>query len=176
MEEIWRDIDDYVGYYKVSNTGKIKSVDRVNDEGRHIYERILSLSNCHGYVSVVLCKNSITKTFMVHRLVAKAFIPNPNNYPCVNHKDENKKNNYVENLEWCTQKQNANYGTRNARAGLGHGKRTIQYDLDGNEIRRWDSTAEACRYYGVTRSVISSACTGLIHTVCGFKWRYENEI
>ena len=177
MEEVWKDIEGYEGLYRISNKGRVKSLARPNNSGRNTRtDFIMSLGNTHGYVSVVLCKDSKTKSFLVHRLVAKAFIENPNNYPCINHKDENKTNNNADNLEWCTVKYNNNYGTAKARSGLKHGKRVVQYDLAGNEIRRWNTSAEACRFYGVTRCMVSSACLGITKTACGYKWRYENDI
>lgn len=175
MEEIWKDIEGFEGYYQVSNLGRVKSLKRVNDEGRHLPEMILKLGIHNGYRNVVLCRNSITKTFSVHRLVGKAFVPNPENKPCINHKDENRKNNHVDNLEWVTQKENANYGTRNKRSGDKHGKRVIQFDLNGKEIRRWISAAEAGRHYGKSRITIGDACRK--HgKCCGYLWRYESEV
>ena len=104
-KEIWKDIDGYEGLYQVSNLGRVKSL-------HHNKEKILKGSyNSKGYYFVKLCKNGISKSIFVHRLVAQEFIPNPDNLPIVNHKDENPRNNNVDNLEWCTQKYNANYGT-----------------------------------------------------------------
>ena len=102
--EIWKDIPDYEGLYQVSNFGRVKSL----YFGK---ERILKLSiNKYKYLTVILHKNKKQKSFTVHRLVCLAFTPNPNNLPCINHKDENKQNNCVDNLEWCTNKYNSNYG------------------------------------------------------------------
>lgn len=114
MLEIWRPIDGYTGLYEVSSLGKIRSLLRKKDNN---HGRLLSPSpNTDGYLTVVLTKDSQRKSFKVHRLVAQAFIPNPNSYPQVNHKDENKSNNQVTNLEWCTAKYNNNYGGRISRA------------------------------------------------------------
>ena len=105
--EEWKDIDGYNGDYQVSTTGRIKSYKNANKP------RILSLFyRRSGYLRVTLCKNGKLKTHDIHRLVAKAFLPNPLNLPEVNHKDEDSSNNRVENLEWCTSKYNANYGGR----------------------------------------------------------------
>ena len=101
MKEIWKDIEGYEGRYKVSNKGRVYD----NKLDKFIgYESL-------GYMCVALCKDKKQKKCRVHRLVAQAFIPNPDNLPVINHKDENKTNNCVENLEWCTVKYNTNYGT-----------------------------------------------------------------
>lgn len=116
MEEIWKDIEGYEGLYQVSNLGRIKSLERyVWNRFSYILvkERILKQSNDkYGYCIISLNKNNKGKVFKVHRLVAQAFIPNSLNAPQVNHKDEDKKNNYVDNLEWCDSKYNNTYGTR----------------------------------------------------------------
>ena len=119
MEEIWKDIEGYEGLYQVSNMGRVKSVERMKWSGKCYYkapERILKpRKNGGGYLVVMLSKNGKVKTCRVHRLVATAFIPNPNNLPQINHIDENKGNNHMENLEWCDSKYNNNYGTHNKR-------------------------------------------------------------
>lgn len=119
MIELWKDIKNYEGLYQVSNLGNVKSVDRYvyagdnsNHKYQHIKERNLKLSGGNKYIQVRLCKNGKIKAFLVHRLVAEAFIPNPDNLPCINHKDENPKNNQAENLEWCTYKYNNEYNGR----------------------------------------------------------------
>ena len=105
MDEIWKDKKNYEGHYQVSNFGRVKSI-------KFGKEKILKQSIRHGYYCVVLSKNGILKNYFVHRLVAEAFIDNPDNLPQVNHKDECKTNNIVSNLEWCDRKYNINYGTR----------------------------------------------------------------
>ena len=116
MEEIWKDIKGFEDKYQVSNLGRIKSLERKNSRGNQIREKILKLIyDKDGYLLVNLYKNSKKKTYKVHRLVALAHIPNPNNYPQVNHKDENPSNNHISNLEWCTNKYNCNYGTKKER-------------------------------------------------------------
>lgn len=112
--EIWKPIVEYEGLYEISNYGRVKSLKRVvylkNNRTRIQNERYLLLhKNSNGYLQARLCKNSVYKIFSVHRLVAQAFIPNKFNLPEVNHKDENKENNYFENLEWVTRKYNMNY-------------------------------------------------------------------
>lgn len=120
MEEIWRPVEGYEGYYEVSNLGRVRGVDRVilDSGGRHQFKKGSELKlrkDRQGYVIVSLSMNRHYITKCVHRLVSEAFIPNPNNLPQVNHKDEDKSNNVVTNLEWCTSKYNANYGGRNRK-------------------------------------------------------------
>ncbi len=113
MEEIWKDIKEYEGLYQVSNMGRVKSLKRKDASGHLLNERLLSIAVTHsGYKYVGFYKDNQGKKFKVHRLVAQAFIPNPSDYPQVNHIDEDKTNNCVNNLEWCSAKYNANYGTK----------------------------------------------------------------
>ena len=115
-EEIWKPIEGYEGLYEVSNTGRVRSIDRYDSRNHFRRGRILKLSyDTVGYLIVGLHSNGKKKTYLVHRLVAPAFIPNPDNLPQVNHRDEDKTNNRVENLEWCDSKYNLSYGTRNIR-------------------------------------------------------------
>lgn len=110
-KEIWKDIPGYEGLYKVSNLGNVKSLKRNGIKGIILKGE----KDEFDYKRVTLCKKNKTKKYKVHRLVAQAFIPNPNNLPQINHKDENSKNNNVENLEWCTAKYNSNYGNHNEK-------------------------------------------------------------
>ena len=113
MKEEWRDVKDYEGIYQVSNMGKVRSLDRLDARGYRRKGKIMKLTaNINGYQEIKLSNNNIEKSYKVHRLVAIAFILNPNNLPEVNHKDENKHNNKTENLEFCTRTYNVNYGTR----------------------------------------------------------------
>jgi hypothetical protein len=115
MKEIWKEIKDYEGLYQISNLGRVKSLEK-KVGFRKRKEKILKQHfDKDGYVKVYLCKNSKVKFLSVHRLIAQAFIPNPDELPQINHKDENKANNKIENLEWCTCKYNINYGTRTKR-------------------------------------------------------------
>lgn len=124
MEEIWKDITGYEGYYQVSNMGNVRSVDRVVFNSKNnAYHKIKGKNRAFsirkkGYLGVYLMKEGKGKSFLVHRLVAEAFIPNPLKLPQINHKDENKQNNCAENLEWCTNKYNANYGDRNRKHSI----------------------------------------------------------
>lgn len=107
MEEVWKDIEGYEELYQVSNLGNVKSLFFRRSKN----PKLLKPNMYCGYLYVNLCKEGKRLLSSIHRLVAKAFIPNPNNYPVINHKDENKQNNKVDNLEWCTIKYNNNYGT-----------------------------------------------------------------
>lgn len=120
--ELWLPIKNYEGLYEVSNKGNVRSVARYesfirlgNETRRLKAGRILTPINRDEYLGVCLSKGKSRKCYLIHRLVADAFIPNPNGYPQINHKDENKFNNIVENLEWCTAKYNDNYGSRNTK-------------------------------------------------------------
>ena len=118
MEE-WRDIKGYEGKYKISSYGKVKSL-------KHKDEKLLKPSyDKDGYKQVILCDNGKDKKWFIHRLVAIHFLPNPNNLPQVNHKDEDKANNVVENLEWCTCKYNINYGTAKNKKAKSQGRQVL---------------------------------------------------
>lgn len=130
-----------------------------------------------GYSVVHLTFDDDTKKVVqVHRLIAKAFIPNPNNLPQVNHKDENKQNNSIENLEWCTSKYNANFGTRNKRISLKtknnskQSKQVYQFSLDGKLITIWPSSKETGRC-GYNASNVRSVCCGKRKSYKGFLWK-----
>ena len=168
--EIWKDVIGYEGFYQVSNKGRVKSLPVKSRTKRFDGKVLRQFPNKYGYMMVSLSR----KSHHVHRIVAAAFIENPNNYPQINHKDENKANNNVSNLEWCTSAYNNNYGTRNERISKNEGRRIIQYDLQGNEIKRWDSIAQASRYYGVAITTICGCCAGRQRTSCGFIWRYAD--
>lgn len=106
MIEIWKPICGYEGIYDVSNYGNVRSVDRIDFAGRHLKGKLFSTKAKESYITCVLTKCGKHRTFRIHQLVAEAFIPNPEGKPCVNHKDGNKQNNHVENLEWCTHSEN----------------------------------------------------------------------
>ena len=168
MKEIWKDKKDYEGHYQVSNFGRVKSI-------KFGKERILKLTkDKDGYFFVNLYKNNKSKAFKVHRLVAEAFLPNTDNLPLINHKDEDKSNNIVSNLEWCDVKYNTNYGTRNKRIGKSNtnGKRSkpvLQYTLDGKFVREWESYRE-CKRNGFNH--VSECCRGKLKSCGGFIWKY----
>lgn len=168
MEEEWRDIKGYEGLYQVSNTGKLRSLN-YRKTGR---EKLLKpQTDKNGYLFVGIRKNGKRKFKKIHRLVAETFIPNPNNYPCVNHKSEIKTQNNVENLEWCDHKYNTNYGTRNIRSKISQSKTVVAYK-NGVEVLRFSSTAEAQRN-GYNSGNISCCCRGIYKQYKGYKWQYK---
>ena len=168
MDEIFLDMEGFEGLYQVSNKGNVKSLVNNNGVSR---EKILKPEIVNGYKRVTLYKNKTIKRFLVHRLVAQAFIENPNNYHCVNHKDENKQNNSVENLEWCTHKYNTNYGTRNEKIAESRSKKVYQYSKEGELIAVWKSTRE-CGRNGFEQSSVSDCCIGNLKTHKGYIWSY----
>jgi hypothetical protein len=187
MEE-WRDIEGYEGLYQVSNEGRVKSLDRVIDAYNYNANKNISYVkkgrilkqglDKDGYSLVNLCRNSEDhKTCKVHRLVAKAFIPNPNNYLEINHKDECKTNNVVENLEWCDHSYNNTYLDKNVRGGLtriknGNTKKVYQLTLDGKLINVFKSSREAERISDYNHSSICNCINGRTKTYKGYLWRY----
>lgn len=188
IEEVWKDVVGYEGYYQVSNLGKVKSVDRYvatvgNPSGKRLIKgKILSqakrtIRHEPGYCFVGLSKNNITTTFAVHRLVAQAFIPNPGNLPCVNHKDENKFNNNVNNLEWCTVAYNNTYGTARERGGKKKSMPVVKLGLDGYLIRRYKSLVTAAKEEGVTKGNLANICVNRNgkKTLNGFVFMYEKD-
>ena len=179
MEEIWKDIEGYEGIYQVSNLGRVKSLERVIVRGNGatlpVPKRILkSAKNKDGYQLVNLWKEGNRKRMYVHRLVAQAFLPNPDDLPQVNHKDENPSNNHVDNLEFCTADYNTNYGTRNERIAEKQSKPVLQYTLDGSFVREWLSTMEA-RRNGYNIGNICNCCNGKLNRYKGYIWKYKED-
>lgn len=171
MNEEWRDIKGFEGLYQVSNLGRVKNLNYRKSKK----ERVFAFNkNTDGYLQVILTKEGIKKGFRVHRLVAEAFIPNPNNYLEVNHIDENKENNNVLNLEWVNHIQNSNHGTRNERISKNHSKEVIQLDLEGNEITSFQSVKEIKKQLGYCTSSIIRCCLNKPHCNTAYKyiWKY----
>lgn len=188
-KRIWKDIPGFEGLYQVSNDGKVRSLNYNRTGKKQILKQSMDRG---GYKMVQLWKNNKKETCKVHRLVAQTFIPNPNNWPQVNHKDENKSNNHISNLEWCTQEYNSNYGTRNERISVamkgkpkteqhrkkisenhadfkgknhpnyGKGKAVLMFTLDGQFIRRFDCIVDANEFLGKNRN-----STGITNCIRG---------
>lgn len=156
----WKKIDGFE-VYEVSNTGSVR-----NSESGLILKQTL---NTGGYPSVTLVTKEKRKCATIHRLVAAAFIQNPDNLPEVNHIDEDKTNNTVENLEWVTKKENMNHGTRTQRASEKKYKRVVQYSINGQPIKVWESVKEAEKN-GFFHSAISACCYGKRKTHLGYAW------
>lgn len=176
MEEIWKDIKGYEGLYQVSNLGRVKSLERLaksnNNNYRIVKEKFLKkYEDKDGYIKVSLNKNAKSKAYAVHRLIAESFISNPNNYPCINHKDENKQNNNLENLEWCTVKYNNSYGTRLQKIKQKKQIPIEQYDLNGNLIKKWNSAKEVYDKLGYNFSMIRKCCNNKIDKAYNYIWK-----
>ncbi len=170
MTEEWRDIKGFEGVYQVSNFGNVK---RIAPSRRHPTEHIMKKHDCgKGYLSVSLLYNGKKKYMKIHRAVAEAFIPNPNKYPEVNHKDENPSNNCVDNLEWCTHLYNSQYGTRGERIGKAHSKAVVQCSLIGTFIRRWESISDVTEVLGFEQSNLCKCLTGKYNSAYGYVWKY----
>lgn len=174
-KEQWKDIEGYEGLYQVSDRGRIKSFNYMNT-GKTGYIR--PGKHRLGYLQIRLAKNGVRKTYYLHRLVAEAFIPNPDNLPEVNHKDEDKTNNQVENLEWCNHRYNVCYGTAIKRTSEKNfnGKKTIpvcQYTLEGKLVKIWSSATEAERQTDFNQAHICDCCNGKRKKHKGFIWSYQ---
>ena len=171
--EHWKAIAGYEEIYEVSDLGRVRSL-------KFWKEKILKpQKDKGGYLHVGLSKDGQIKHTYVHRLVAEAFIPNPQGLETVNHKDEDKTNNSVANLEWMSNKDNLNYGTRNKRvseARLNHpafSKKVQMFDKSTGELlATFPSIHEAERVTGIAQSHISSCCLGKLKSAGGYKWRY----
>lgn len=178
--EEWKSIQGY-DHYMVSNIGRVKTLERTYMSAfpRHQEEKTLNLAERKdGYISILLCKDGIRKTFNVHRLVADAFIPNEDSTLCVNHINEKKYCNIVSNLEWVTHKYNNSYGTRlerlrNAKTN-GKTSRKVARIRNGNVLEVLPSTRECERKYGYNHARISSCCRSG-QTAFGYKWKYVDE-
>ena len=174
MVEIWKDVVGYEGLYKVSNLGNVMSF-------KHKKPKLLKpRKDSKGYLQILLSNhNKSIKNFLIHRLVAQAFLPNPNNYPVINHKDENKTNNRVSNLEFCTQQYNTTYGTAQERRAKkltnrkDQSKPVLQYDKNGIFVKEYPSIMDAERNTGVKHQDIGNVCKGKLKSAGGYIWKYK---
>ena len=149
MKEVWKPIFGYEGIYEVSNCGNVRSIDRIDFAGRRLKGKVFSTSANKNYITCVLTKYGKHRTFRIHQLVAEAFIPNPEGKPCINHKDGNKQNNCVENLEWCTLSENMKHAYK---VGLATPIRKLS-DAEIVEILECKNKVcckEVAKKYGVT--------------------------
>lgn len=177
MDEIWKDINGYEGYYQVSNLGRVKSLDRLvnskNNSKRLSKGYLLKqVQDKYGYLKVCLSIKHKHKSKFVHRLVAEAFIENPDNLPVINHKDENPSNNNVSNLEWCTVGYNNTYGTRIERVFKNQKKQVYQYNVNGELVGLYESIKDAALNTGCNKSNISNCCNGKLKMHKGYMWSF----
>ena len=187
MEEIWKDVEGFEGFYEVSNQGAVRSL--LNSRGNPRIElKILKPTKSKaqgGYLTVQLCKDGKKLRRSVHRIVAEAFIPNILGLSEVNHINENTWDNRVENLEWISHRDNCNYGTRNMRVSNWRrgrfvndpstSKPVLQLDLSENLVKEWPSLMEVHRQTGWSSGNISMVCNGRHKTAYGFVWRYSDD-
>lgn len=171
-KEIWENVVGYEGLYQVSTVGRVRSLERVDANGHTVKEKILtSFPNKGGYYKANLYRDGKMEVKSVHRLVAETFIPNPDNLPQVNHKDEDKGNNLVENLEWCTASYNTNYGTRNERAAKAN-KQAIYVITDSGHRYYFDSARKAAEILGLKVCSVSDCLHGRQKTHRSFKFMW----
>lgn len=175
MQEIWKPAPGFEDLYLVSNLGNIMSLD-YRHTGEH---KIIKLRKSRGYL--VFHRTEKGGSISIHRLVALAFIPNPDNLPCVNHINENKIDNRAENLEWCDYKYNNTYGsrlnkmaqTRRNRTKKSHFGNIMQYSISEELVSTFRSTVAASKATGIDRSSINRCALGQTKTAGGYKWVYE---
>lgn len=181
MEE-WRNIKDYEGFYQVSNLGRVRSLDRVINNRFFKGQIRKPKLDRYGYLVVNLSMNKKAKFYTIHRLVAKAFLESPNNFPEVNHKNEIKTDNRVENLEWCTTQYNSSYGsraekiieTRNKKELKKAEKPVIMMTLEGKQINEYKSMSEASRQNNISIGNLWSVLNGRLNHTGGYCWKYKN--
>ena len=173
MEEIWKDIAGYEGLYQISNFGKVKSFRKGKRSGSKTETILKPTPNATGYLQITLYRSpSDRHKFFVHRLVAQAFINNPDKLEAVNHKDENIKNNCVDNLEWCTISYNNAYGTAKIRDSITAGNKVQQFTINGILLATYESVHNASKITGIARHSIKDCCSGHCQTGKGYVWRY----
>lgn len=172
-QEIWKDMEGFEGFYRISNMGRVFSI-------KTSKIRATSVNNS-GYETIHLYKNACHKSATVHRLVALAFVPNHNNYSEINHLNENKLDNRADNLEWCSRRYNQVYSgniERWTKAGalggkMKRSKKVYQFTLEGDFIKEWFSAREAQAELGLARTGIGKCCLGKYKTYGGFLWSFQ---
>lgn len=173
MEEVWKDVAGLEGLYQVSSYGRIKSFRNSTHFFGQQEHFIKPYIMPNGYEAVVLYDEEHKRyRYLVHRLVAMAFIPNPLEYDSVNHKDENKRNNHVDNLEWCTRSYNNAYGTARIRQTLTKGSKIEQLTLEGYPLAIYNSVSIASKITGIPKTGIIKCCNGKRGNAGSYTWRY----
>lgn len=178
MQEIWKDIKEYEGEYEISNLGRVRSL---NYRRTGMKKVLKPINHPRGYLSVILYKNKKSKEFCIHRLVAETFIENLSNKPQVNHKDGNKHNNTINNLEWVTASKNEKHAWKIGlktdehikKIAQNNSKPILQYDLNNKLLKEWGSISEASRDLNIKQSGISSCCRKVVKTSGGYIWKYK---
>jgi hypothetical protein len=170
-KEVWKDIKETNNMYQISNLGRIRSLDRTikYKNGKIIFKKgkIMKPHNDKDGYKIIFI-NPLNKHFKIHRLVAQYFLENKENLPIVNHKDKNVANNNVDNLEWCTYSYNNTYeGARDSQK-----KKILQYDLQGNFIKEWESVSSASKNVNTSAGNITECCKGKHKYAYGYKWKY----
>ena len=172
MVEVWKDINGYEGLYKISNLGNVKSV---HYRGGNCEKNLTPKCNNSGRLWVDLRKDGKSKPMLIHRLVGMAFLPNPHNFPEINHIDENPKNNNVCNLEWCTSEYNIRYSVEkhpSRTRKVFRNKKIVQLSKDGKVIKIWENLVTIRHETGWNDWHIEECCKGNRKTAKGYMWRY----
>lgn len=179
MSEIWKDIEGYEGIYQVSNLGRVRSLDRivVRKNGYQLPckgQFVTAVSHKGGYIYVGLTKDGRKRNLKMHRLVAAAFIPNPDQLPEVNHKDEDKTNNRTDNLEWCSRPYNLRWKDGHIRRAEKNWRAVQQIDANGNVVATYPSITSAAQAVGISTKLIGNVCAKRVHqkTAGGYRWRF----
>lgn len=175
-QEIWKPIKGYEGIYEVSSFGRIKSISRKRGFIKGKTRILKPIIKDNGYAQINLYKDNIYTRHYIHRIVAQEFIQNKNNLPCINHKDYNKLNNSIDNLEWCSYSHNNSYSNCQAIAGKTKRIPIVQYDLQGNKIREWESATQAGHTLNIANTCITACCRGRARKAGGYMWRYREYI
>ena len=181
MKEIWKDVKGFENVYQISNLGRLKRLETIikskymgkYNRNVHKYEKIINVNKNERYYKYTLKYKNKKRVATIHRLVAEAFIPNPNNLPQVNHIDGNKHNNCIDNLEWCTQSENIKHAQITLNKIV---KNVLQIDPETNKIiNKYKSTVEAMQKTNIDRTNISKCCNGKAHKAGGYIWRYAGD-